>query len=293
MRKKILSLIDKKGNLPVFPDILVRLQKVMDDPYAGMNDIARIIELDPALAGRILHVSNSAFYHTGYDRIDSLPTALNRLGMEKIRQLVFSIELTKLFSDSRLINPVQFWKHSLAVANFTRLLSRYAADMDPALENTAYLSGLMHDVGIMVMAYLIPAEYARFLENLSQEEIPLEKQEERAFGIDHPEAGARYIEKWWHLDAKIVNSVRYHHLPFMGSENDRRCEQLVHLANGICTSHGQSNGIACYNPVFNPGAWEAMDLSLADAEKMMEDVDVAVHRAMELIGQKQSGNSTG
>ncbi|MFO7752354.1 MAG: hypothetical protein R6V41_04460 [Desulfobacteraceae bacterium] len=54
----------------------------------------------------------------------------------------------------------------------------------------------------------------------------------------------RYIEKWWHLDTKIVNSVRYHHLPFMGLKNDRRCEQLV-------------------------------------------------HRAMELIGQKQSGSSTG
>lgn len=285
MRKKILALIEKQGNLPVFPEILTKLQKVMEDPYAGMNDIARIIEMDPALAGRILHVSNSAFYHTGYDRIDSLSTALNKLGMEKIRQLVFSIELTKLFSETRLIDPVQFWRHSLAVANFTRMLSRYTTSMDPALENTAYLSGLMHDVGIMVMVYLIPDEYAQFLQNLSDEEIPLEKQEEGVFGIDHPQAGARYIEKWWHLDTQIIKAVRYHHLPFMGSENDRQCEQLVHLANGICTSHGHSNGIACYNPVFNTGAWEAMELSLDQAEKMMADVDVAVQRGMELLGK--------
>ena len=288
MRKQILALIEKNGNLPVFPDILARLQKMMEDPHADMKDIARIIELDPALAGRVLKISNSAYYHTGYQKIETLSTALNRLGMEKIREMVFSIELSKLFSDSRLINPVQFWKHSLAVANFTRMLGRYAGDIDPALENIAYLSGLMHDVGIMVMAYLIPGEYDQFLQNLSEEEIPLEKQEERAFGIDHPEAGARYIKTWWHLDTQIVNSVRYHHIPFIGSENERRCEQLVHLANGICTSHGQSNGIECYNPVFNPGAWEAMDLSLEDAEKMMADVDVSVNRAMELIGQNAS-----
>ena len=288
MRKQILSLIEKNGYLPVFPDILAKLQKVMDDPYAGMKDIARIIELDPALAGRVLKIANSAYYHTGYQRIDTLPAALNKLGMEKIRQLVFSIELSKLFSDSRLINPLQFWKHSLAVANFTRMLGRYAENIDPALENIAYLSGLMHDIGIMVMAYLIPVEYDRFLQNLSKEEIPFEKQEEEAFGIDHPEAGARYIETWWHLDKKIVNSVRYHHLPFMGPANEQRCEQLVHLANGICTSHGQSNGIECYNPVFNPGAFEAMKLSLEDVEKMMADVDVSVNQAVEMIGQNTS-----
>ncbi|MFO7751185.1 MAG: HDOD domain-containing protein [Desulfobacteraceae bacterium] len=282
MRQKILALIEKRGDLPVFPDILVKLQKVMDDPYAAMNDIARIIELDPILAGRVLSVSNSAFYRSGYDKIESLAMAVNKLGMEKIRQLVFSLELTRLFSDTTLINPGQFWRHSLAVANFAQMLCRHANTM-PGTESIAYLSGLMHDIGIMVMGHIIPGAYADFLKNLSEEEIPLEKQEEKVFGIDHSEAGARYIETWWHLDRQIVKAVRYHHLPFMGSENERQCQQLVHLANGICTSNGQSNGIACYNEVFNPGAWEAMALSLEDVEIMMAEVDIAVEQAMELL----------
>ncbi len=283
MRKKILERIETQGDLPPFPDILLKLQTVLDDPDAGMSDVARIIELDPALSGKILNLSNSAFYHTGYIEIDTLSMAVNKLGLEKIRQLAFSLEMTKLFLDVKLVRPRQFWAHCLSVANFTQMLSQYS-DVSSKIRNIAYLAGLMHDIGIMVMVYLIPKTYARFLKGLEKASIPLEKQEFNAFGIDHQEAGARYIEKWWHLDDQIVTAVRNHHLPFIGSANEQKCQQLVHLADGICNSYGQSNGIACYSEVFNPGAWEALGLSLDDVEKMMADIHVSVNQAMELLG---------
>ena len=283
MREKILNLIEKKGDLPAFPDILIKLQKVLDNPDAGISDIAGLIELDPILAGNILKISNSAHYRTGYQEIDTLTMAVNKLGLEKIKQLVFSLKISKLFSRVELINPLQFWKHGLAVANFTQMLSRYA-DISPKTQNLAHLSGLMHDIGIMVLCYLIPDEYSTFLKNLSKDEIPFEKQEEKAFGIDHQEVGARFIKKWWSIDEQIVQAVRYHHFPFTGTQNEKQCQQLVHLANGICISFGQSNGVECFSEVFNPGAWEALGLSLDDVEKMMEDVQVSVNQAVELLG---------
>ncbi len=283
MREKILDLIQKRGDLPVFPDILIKLQNVLNDPETGISDISRLIELDPTLAGNILKVSNSVHYRTGYVEIDTLTMAVNKLGLEKIRQLVFSLEISKMFSQTQLINPLQFWKHCLAVANFTQMLSQYTK-VTPKIQNIAHLSGLMHDIGIMVMSYVIPEEYSFFLKNLSKEEIPIEKQETKAFGIDHQEVGARFIKKWWKIDNQIVQSVLFHHLPFSGTQKEKQCQQLVHLANGICTSFGQSNSVDCFSEVFNSGAFEALGLSLEDVEKMMEDVQVSVNQAVELLG---------
>ncbi len=283
MREKILNLIEKRGDLPAFPDIIIKLQKVLDNPDTNISDIAKLIEMDPILSGNILRVANSALYRSRYQDIYTLRMAVNKLGLEKIRQLVFSLKISKLFDKVELINPLQFWKHALAVANFTQMLSRYT-DVSPNTQNIAHLSGLMHDIGIMVMCYLIPDEYARFLKNLSKEDIPLQKQEIKAFDIDHQEVGATFIEKWWKVDPQIIQAVRYHHFPFTGTEKEKLCQQLVHLANGICVSYGQSNGVECFSEVFNPGAWEALGLSLDDVEKMMDDVQVSVNQAMELLG---------
>ena len=219
MRAKILDLIEKKGDLPAFPDILTKLQKILDTPYAGVADVTRLIKMDPVLAGNILKISNSAYYKSGYEKIETLQTSVNKLGLEKIRQLAFSLKITKMFSHNKLIDSFEFWKHSLAVANFTEMLSQYTK-VSQENRSIARLAGLMHDIGIMVFCYIIPDEYSVFLENVNKEEIPLEKQEEKAFGIDHQETGAKFIEKWWQMDKQIVRTVRYHHLPFDGTGED-------------------------------------------------------------------------
>ena len=283
MRKKILNLIEQRGDLPAFPDILIKLQKVLNDPDTGISDISNIIKLDPILAGNLLKVSNSTYYRTGYQEIDNITMAVNKLGLEKIRQMVFSLEITKLFSHSEFIDPMQFWKHGLAVANFTQLLGKYT-DISQKTQDLAHLSGLMHDIGIMVFCYLIPEEYSTFIANLSTDEIPFEKQEMEMFDIDHQEVGALFIKKWWEIDEQIVNAVRFHHLPFMGTQKEKQCQQLVHLANGICTSFGHSNGVECFSDVFNTGAWEALGLSLDNVEKIMSDVQASVNQSMELLG---------
>ncbi len=285
MRQTILERIKTKGKLPVLPEILVKLQTLLKDPDVNIPDIARLIELEPTLAGTILKLSNSTYYKTGYQKVDSLLMAVNKLGIERVKRMVFSLEITKLFSKAPLIDTVQFWKHSLAVANFTQLLAAYTKHLK-TVNDTAYLSGLMHDVGILVFCYIIPEEYSAFLKNLDARQKTLENQEKEAFGINHQELGALFIKRWWLMDKNIVNAVRYHHFPFTGTKKERQCQQLVHLANGICSATGQTNGINCYHDVFNNGAWENLGLSLKDVEKMMTDVKLSISQSMELLGYK-------
>jgi HD-like signal output (HDOD) protein len=283
-KEKILAALEKNGDLPVLPDILARLQDLLNRSDVHSSDIVRLIELEPVLAGMILNIANSAFYKSGYQEIDTLLMAVNKLGFDKIQQLIFSLKLTRLFSGISHLDRFQFWKHSLGVAHFTQMLANYTTKIPASVRHAAYLSGLMHDVGIIVFCYLIPEEYAAFLKDIKNEGTSFETLEMETFGIDHNDLGARFIHRWWRMNKLIVQAVRHHRFPFAGNDEEKICQQLVHLANGICTLYGEFNGIDETHEPFHEGAWEALNLSLKDTEGMMADVSTAISQSVEMLG---------
>ncbi len=282
MRENILELLESKGDLPVLPDILIKLQTLLKNPDVSIVDVVRLIELEPTLAGNILQISNSAYYKTGYEQITTLLMAVNKLGLDKIKQIVFSLEITKLFSKADFIDMTQFWKHGLATANLTQMMTVYT-NLLGNLGN-AYLSGLMHDIGITVFCYLIPDDYADFLKGVGKNRVPFETQEKNRFGIDHQELGALFIEKWWKLDPVIVEAVRHHHSQSKGISQEDQCQLFVYLANRISISHGHTNGIQCQHEAFDPEELEILGLSPEDIVKMRNDVKMAIAQSLNLLG---------
>lgn len=284
MRDKILELIEQKSDLPPIPDIVMRLQAKINDPKSSITDISKLIEIDPVLSGKILKLSNSSFYSRGSKPITTLPMAINKIGLKEIVKLVYSIKLSGLFIDSKLLDRKQFWKHSLAVGIFTQTLCRLI-DATPEEQEIAYLAGIMHDLGIMVFSYIIPEEYSEFLKEIVEKEEPIEKLEKEKFGIDHPELGSVFIKKWWKIDDRITTSVKNHHFPFEGNALDKMSGQLVNVANGACNTFGIYNGVNCYKGVFLDGAWDNLGLSLDKAEKIIEEIKIAINQAEELISK--------
>ncbi len=282
MRDSILDMLSRQCSLPPFPDIITRLQKIIHDPHTGIPEISELIKMDPALSGRVLNLANSVYYNTGLQKIKALTTAINKLGLIKIKHIVYSMELTKLFDNCKALDYFQFWRHSLSVAIFTQHLSRYINTSED-VQDTAYLAGLMHDVGIMVFVCLIPEEYAEFTEMIHDREDTLEQHEKNRFNIDHQELGALFIKKWWLVDDEIVNAVRYHHFPFRGVKKELQCEQLVNIADGICNSQGFTNGLECCHGFFREGAWQEIGLSLTNVENIISDVDRSMEQTMDLL----------
>ncbi len=282
MKQKILDLVKNHGDLPVLPDILIKLQTLLKNSDVEIVDIVRLIELEPTLAGNILKIANSAYYKTGYQQITTLLMAVNKLGLDKIKQIVFSLEIMKLFSKTGLIDATRFWKHGLAVANLAQMLAVYS---NAPLKNlgAVYLAGLMHDVGIMVFCYLVPEPYAAFLKQLQSREVLLEKQEKQAFGINHQELGAYFIEKWWQMDDMIVQAVLDHHSPDRENRETGSCALMVHLANRICTGYGHHNGISSYHALFSPDELKVLGLSARDIEKMTNDVKTVIAQSVNLL----------
>ena len=110
MREQILKQLETAGDLPPFPKILAKLQAVLDDPEASISEITKIINLDPALSGKILSLSNSVFYSSAGE-VKTLEMAVNKLGLVRIKHIAYSLKLTKLFENNRVLDYFLFWRH--------------------------------------------------------------------------------------------------------------------------------------------------------------------------------------
>ena len=282
MREKILKILDEKGDLPSLPEIILRLQKMMQNPNLTTKEIAKAIELDPVLVGRILKLSNSSFYSRSTTPIKTLPVAITKIGLNMLVKIVYSLKLTSLFTENTVLDNLQFWRHSLAVALFTQSLSR-RINCSREEQELTYLAGLMHDIGIMVFGYLIYNEYSDFLKIAPDEDEFLNMQEKKKFGIDHAEIGAIFIDKWWQIDERVSLAVKQHHHPFQGRDSEKICEQLVQISNSFCNSHDITNGINTKYEDFTDDTWEKLELSSSDVDKILNEVHSSLAQTEEMI----------
>ena len=157
MREKLLKLIEEKENIPPLPDILLRLEAKIENPKSNISDIAVLIETEPILSGRLIKMSNSVFFGGGREKIENLSSAILRLGLKMVLDLAYTLEVPKLFMNGKGLNQKKFWEHSLAVAILARLLSRKCNNLVAEAE-LCYLSGLMHDIGILIFNFFILGE---------------------------------------------------------------------------------------------------------------------------------------
>lgn len=136
--------------LPSLPDLALKIGKAIDNPDNANEDIARLIQLDPALTARIVSVVNSAAFG-GFTKIKSIHQATARLGRTKVRSLVYSCLLKSIFkiNSSTLKRHMEaLWQHSAYVAALSFVLGRETPGIDP---EQALLAGLIHDIGAVAV----------------------------------------------------------------------------------------------------------------------------------------------
>jgi HD-like signal output (HDOD) protein len=282
MREKILKELETKADIPAFPNVLTRLNLILDDENAGLDDVAKVVMLDPVLSGRVLSYANSSVF--GGVKADSFSTAVARLGLDELKKLAYSLKVKDFFAKFDIIDTHSFWKHNISVAELSQRLVKYV-NVSQSCQNIAYFSGLMHDIGIIVFFYIMPGAYLDFLEDYDGN-IPLEQAESKAFGIDHAELGAFFLEKKWKLPAKITGAVRGHHLPVSSNQEIQNAAGLIHIADSICRSQGFSYGVESSDASFRSEIWEMLGFSLDHVFPIIKDMEEAVLKAEMILGIK-------
>jgi putative nucleotidyltransferase with HDIG domain len=201
-RRKIFETRD----LPTLPLVAQRILTLTDDEDTGTEQLAKVIATDQALTARILSLANSAYY--GHRRqISTLWQAVVVIGWIMLKQVSLSVLICKAFG--RGTNRTAFWRHSLMAAHASSAAATRAGVADA---ETAYVAGLLHDVGKLILDTSLPAEYAEVRRKVEQEKCNVVEAEQSVFQTDHVEVGAWMAERW-QLPPELIEAIGSHHSP--------------------------------------------------------------------------------
>lgn len=235
LRTKALQSLDR---LPPFSPILNRLLATLAHDDASFADLAGLIEKDTVLAGNVLRLVNSALYGLP-GSVNSVRHAVAVLGVVKLRNVVLGMSICRLWRGVKTPpgwSLAAFNAHSAAVAILADLLVEEAAVPYP---EGAFVAGLLHDVGKLLLAIGLPREYSMVLRLREAGDGDWAERERQVIGTDHADLSGAALERW-NLPAAIQRAVRFHHAPELASGGRLDLAHAVHAANLLAADLGHS-----------------------------------------------------
>lgn len=188
-------------DLPPLPAAAARALTLARDPDSSSESLARVVSTDPALAARVLAMSRSVTYLRRQPP-RTLQEAIATVGLRALRRILIAASARAAYrADDQVAQSL--WAHSLAAGLAAEELSKVAGG--GAAAGDAFIAGLLHDIGKLVLHLSNPAAFATL--GVFDEEA-----ERRLFGTTHDEIGGRLAEKWG-LEADIAAGIRAHHDP--------------------------------------------------------------------------------
>jgi Predicted signal transduction protein len=221
--------------LPTLPEMMLRVQRLVNSEEGNAAILAKIIQQDPALAAKVLKVANSAFFSPANQRISSLQLAIARIGFNEIRSIIMALTLIKKFSKkSNILDYKQFWRHSLASAYFSQtIINALPAKYSSEECQICFLSGLLHDIGILVYDQFFHKEFEQIMNSaLSQEKSFLFAEQLVAGKESHPVVGSALLELW-KIETPIISGVRFHHSFDKAPDNQSRLWAVTYLTEYV------------------------------------------------------------
>lgn len=233
--KRIISSMDR---LPSIPALYQQLKKALEDENVGSKILGDIIQQDMGMTAKILTLVNSAFF--GLRRTIVTPhEAVALLGIETIKTLVLSngifVEAHRF--RTRAISLDDLWQHNLTVARDSKALAK-VEHAERSVQEEAFVGGILHDVGILIMASNFPSAYDRVAEIVIQEKVSIPTAEQSEFGVSHAEVGA-YLLELWGIPPQILEIVSMHHRPGFATNTGFSALLAVHAADVLTGKHGQ------------------------------------------------------
>ncbi|MFO7930457.1 MAG: GGDEF domain-containing protein [Desulfosalsimonas sp.] len=202
--------------LPALPSVAVRILEKIRDPEASMQQLAGILATDPPLSAKVLSVVNSSFFGLP-QKIANLPHAVNLLGEDSLKYIALSFSLIQLFDRRKnLLDYSLFWKSSLTSAVVSRILTEELGWTDC---EDMYFLGLVHNIGILVLAQSHPEQYELVLKRVRDRKISFHAAENEILGYNHMEVGAFLVGHWGLPELFAVRIACHHHPDRIVSKN--------------------------------------------------------------------------
>ncbi|PCJ61261.1 MAG: hypothetical protein COA79_06685 [Planctomycetota bacterium] len=224
------KIIDDIIELPILPEVATTLIKLIEDPDSSANDLNDVLISDAALSAKLLKLVNSPFYGMK-EPVTSLKKGIVILGFRTIRSMAISTSVVDLFDFIEFdgFSQEEFWVHSLGVATASSLITEYLDIQN----DTAFVCGLLHDIGKLIMNQYAQNEFKEILFYAKDSNLCFYDAEVK-LGVDmnHAEIG-EFLAKKWNLPVSVQTVIADHH-----KEPEDTGEPVlvsaIQLANHVC-----------------------------------------------------------
>lgn len=199
------DIFQSSQKLPVLPKVVQEAIRILDNEDADTGQLVQTISKDQVISARVLRLANSSYYGVAR-HIKTLNDAVALVGTKALRTMILASGITAAFTSVPNFDLKRFWRHNLITASIARALAN-----DRALDaETAYVSGLMHSIGQIMIHHVFPQAGAD-IDAMCHGSSVLERKavENSSLGIDHCQVGAE-LAKRWNFPEEIQHVIRYY-----------------------------------------------------------------------------------
>jgi HD-like signal output (HDOD) protein len=246
------------STLPSLQSVLAELDNLTQKTNIRLDEVTRLVQVDQGMSLRVLRMANSVYYAPSQPILD-VQDAILYMGLNTFRGAVVStrcIEKTCHIQQGTL-DWKEFWTHGAGVGHLTVELASHLKSSEQSLESF-YLMGLLHDIGKVVLAQLMPAKFDQIYTQASLEKKAPAGLELEALGVEHGHLGAWYLEKQG-IPFGLCEAVRFHHGDVTEDKPHSRHALIIQLADLLARHFelGQSGNEAATGDPFATREWQA------------------------------------
>lgn len=259
------------GDLPPLPHVAAQALSLIEDPDTTANKLTELLGGDTALAARVLKIANSAMFSRQRE-ITTINQAIMTIGFKTLKGIIVAATLRQL---NRKFGKVEqmLWENSTCTAMGARYI---ASRLKRTYVEEAFLLGLLHDLGKLVLMRQVTKEYEAIVDVTKKGNFFVDT-EQKQFGFSHPLIGA-LVAKKWNFSLETCQAILHHHDPIAPAPRSELDEKTAIIQTADLIAHTLGYGHSEGYPDCRPLAVEAavkLGFSQADAEKLIEDVKQA------------------
>lgn len=283
--EKAEQLVSTIDDLPTIPAVATQVLQLLENPEVQVEDVADLMLSDQVMTARLMKMLNSPVYKPTHE-ITSLKLALVYLGLRHIREVALTTSFIGAFEkDTGAFEISAFWEHSFGVGMVSKIIARKIGYRD--LEK-AYISGIIHNLGVVFLSTYKPAEFQEVLAAIKDKPVSLRDAEIARFGTSHCEIGLCMARKWNFPEA-YCEVIASHHHPREATIDPVLCA-IVNISDLFCSVRGLDYGgreWVSFN-LCEEEAWqilkdESPSLVELDVERFCYELDDAIPDVKELV----------
>lgn len=272
-----------KIELPSMPATLARIIQVTNQSEATSEQLARVVKLDQSLSTKVLRLANSAFIGRSVP-VGTISDAIVTLGFSSIRNLAASASVVDALFPKKMFPGFswrEMWTHSAICAVASQTIYAHVHGTRSGYAETAFMAGLLHDVGKLVVARALPQRFLQIVEVCTESNSEMSAEENNILGTTHANIGGDLAEQWG-FPEKLATAIAYHHMPEEAGEHEDMA-RAVTAANLLAKKLGKPYLTGVSTEITLKDVAEIADLNEEDMELIVEQVRTDLARCEEII----------